>query len=323
MSGIDRRHFLGTVAAAGAGIAAVAGHSRTAVGQTEANRARVVRFRRGDSVDDSDRVNGAVVKEMVDRSVARLTGREDATEAWRSLFGPADVVTVKLNCLFGPGACTHREVTEAVVVGLLAAGVSADKITVWDRATGDLIKCGYELNDGPGVKYTATDWDAANTQSGSFNGPLATVLSNPEVTAVVNVPVLKTHSISGMTLAHKNHYGSFKNPGEHHGNNCDPYLTDLNALPGIKDRTRLIIADALRPVGEGGPSAQPQHTWTYGAVLAAADPVAIDSVGVEILDEWRAGRNMPPIRPKARFLETSAQAGLGVADLSQIELIDL
>jgi uncharacterized protein (DUF362 family) len=283
----------------------------------------VVRVRRADCVDDSDRVDAGIVKAMVDESVARLTAKANATEAWKSLFRPADVVTVKLNCLFGPGACTHREVTEAVVAGLLAAGVLADNITVWDRQTGDLLKCGYELNDGPGVKYAATGWDGAKTQSGSFNGRLATVLSNSDVTAVVNVPVLKTHSISGMTLAHKNHYGSFDNPGEHHANNCDPHLTDLNALPCIRDKTRLIVADALRPVGEGGPSAQPQYTWTYGGILAATDPVAIDSIGVEILDEWRAAQGLPPIRPVARFLQTSAAAGLGVADPAQIELVEV
>ena len=322
MSAIDRRHFIGAVTAAGVGVAAVAGTSRSALSQ-DAPKARVIRIRRPDAVDDADKVNAAVVKGMVDQSVAKLAGKNSAEEAWKSLFGAGDVVTVKVNCLFGPGACTHREVTEAVVAGLLTAGVPADKITVWDRAAGDLIKCGYELNDGPGVRCAATGWDAESTQSGSFNGPLATVLSDPAVTAIVNVPVLKSHSIPGMTLAHKNHYGSFKNPGDHHGNGCDPYLTDLNALPCIKDKTRLIVADALRPVGEGGPSAQPQHTWSYGGILAASDPVAIDAVGTEILDEWRATRNMEPLRPKARFLDTSAQAGLGIADLSRIELTDL
>jgi uncharacterized protein (DUF362 family) len=219
------------------------------------------------------------------------------------------------------GASTHVEVAKAVVAGLLAAGVPADKITIWDREDKHLIVCGYEINRGLGVKVMGTGWDAQPTKSGSLNGKLATLVSDPAITAIVNVPVLKTHSISGITLAHKNLYGSIDNPGAHHGNGCDPYLTDLNALPCIKDRTRLILADALRPVGEGGPSAQPQHTWSYGAILAATDPVAIDSLGAQILDAWRATQNMEPITPKAHFLQTSDKAGLGAT--TGIELADL
>lgn len=320
MAPFDRRQFLGAVAVAGA--ATLVSGSSSALAQAGA-KARVVRIRRPDAVDDADNVNAGVVKEMVDQCVAKLVGKPTAEEAWKSLFGPEDVVTVKINCLFGPGASTHREVTEAVVAGLLTAGVLADNITVWDRADQDLAKTGYDLNSGPGVKYTGTEWDPQPTRQGSFNGPLATVVSNPAATALVNVPVLKTHSIAGITLALKNHYGSIRNPGEHHANNCDPYLADLNAVPCIKDKTRLIVADALRPVGEGGPSAQPQNTWTYGGILAATDPVAIDAVGAQILDEWRATKQLESVLAKAKYLETAAKAGLGVADLSQIEVIDL
>jgi len=319
MSSLDRRHFLGTVAAAGVGAAAIG--ARSAGAQDAAKKSRVVRIRRTDAIDDADKVNAAVVKTMVDQSVAKLVGKNTADEAWKSLFGPSDVVTVKVNCLFGMGASTHMEVAQAVVAGLLTAGVPADKITVWDREDKHLIVCGYEINKGPGVKFTGTQWDAQPTKSGSLNGKLSTLISDPVVTAIVNVPVLKTHAISGITLAHKNHYGSIDNPGQHHGNGCDPYLTDLNALPCIKDKTRLILADALRPVGEGGPSAQPQHTWSYGAILAATDPVAIDSLGAQILDAWRATKNMEPIASKARFLQTSEKAGLGTT--TNIELVDL
>jgi uncharacterized protein (DUF362 family) len=319
MSSLNRRDFLGTVAAAGVGAAAVGALSHSASAQ-DAGKSRVVRVRRTDAISDADEVNAAVVKTMVDQSVAKLTGKNTADEAWKSLFGPSDVVSVKVNCLFGMGASTHVEVAKAVVAGLLAAGVPADKITIWDREDKHLIVCGYEINRGLGVKVMGTGWDAQPTKSGSLNGKLATLVSDPAITAIVNVPVLKTHSISGITLAHKNHYGSIDNPGAHHGNGCDPYLTDLNALPCIKDKTRLILADALRPVGEGGPSAQPQHTWSYGAILAATDPVALDSVGARILDEWRVTKNMEPITPKAHFLQTSEKAGLGTT--TGIELVD-
>ncbi len=319
MSAIDRRGFLGTVAAAGVGLAALKG----GVSGAQGGNSRVVRCRRNDAVDDSDAVNAAVVKQMVDHTVARLVGESSAVAAWRQLFGPEDVVTVKINCLFGIGACTHREVTEAVVAGLLGAGVAANNVTVWDRDEGDLLKCGYQINHGEGVKCTATGWEPKATVNGSFKGRLATTLTRPENTALVNVPVLKTHGTPGITLAMKNHYGSFDNPGAHHGNGCDPYLADVCSVPAIRDKTRLIIADALRPVGDGGPGANPGTTWSYGGILAATDPVAVDYVGCRILDEWRATRGLGSVEPQAHFLKTAQQKGLGVCDPARIELIDI
>ncbi len=322
MSSINRRDFIGAVAAAGAG-AALAGRSRSAVAQAEDGKSRVIRCRRDNAVDDSGQLNEAVVKQMVDESVAKLVGADSAEAGWKSLFEPDDVVTVKINCLFGMGASTNVGVTNAVVAGLLTAGVPADSITVWDRSVGDLQKCGYTIQEGPGVKVMACKWEPNPTQHGSINGKLADILTRPENTALVNVPILKTHGMPGITLAMKNHYGSFDNPSKAHANGCDPYLADINDIPAIRDKTRLIVVDALRPVGDGGPRAVPEATWTYGAIMAAQDPVACDTVGVQILDEWRATKGLASIAPKARFLQTAADKGLGTNDPAKIELVDV
>ena len=319
MSSIDRRGFIGATAAAGVGLAVLPGRYSPAQGQ----KSTVVRAIRDNAVTDEDVVDAGVVKAMVDETVAKLVGEGSAEAAWKKLFGPDDVVSVKINCLFGLGACTHREVTEAVVAGLQSAGVADKSILVWDRAVGDLLKSGYDPNDGEGVQYIDTAWEDTPTVSGSFNGPLAKIVTRPDITAIVNVPVLKSHSNPGMTLALKNHYGSFKNPNQHHDNNCDPYLTDVNALPVIRDKTRLIVADALRPVGNGGPMANDESTWTYGGIMAATDPVAIDAVGLTILDAYRDEQGMPPIAPKTRFLQTSQTAGLGVCDADKVEVVDI
>ena len=49
-------------------------------------------------------------------------------------------------------------------------------------------------------------------------------------TYLINVPVLKDHSIAGVTLSMKNHYGTIDNPGSLHGPtySCNPYIPALN-----------------------------------------------------------------------------------------------
>lgn len=322
MSGrLDRREFLGTTVAAGVG-AVVLGQG-VAQAAESGGKSVVVKVVRDNATADK-KVNAAVVREMVHAAVCKLSGKAKPEEAWACYVKPTDVVAIKINCLFGIGACTHPEVTAAVAEGCQMAGVPADKIFVWDRATKDLEKSGYKMNSGPGVKYVANDgvWEDEPTEFAGIKGKFAKILTK-ECTALINVPVLKTHVIAGMTMALKNHYGSFHNPKDAHPNGCDPFIAELNALPFIKNKTRLIVADALAPVAEGGPQAKPQFTLEYNAILASTDPVAIDAVGVTILEEQRAKLKLPTLAStgKVKCLATAAAKGLGVADMSKIDLV--
>ena len=89
-------------------------------------------------------------------------------------------------------------------------------------------------------------------------------------TAIINVPVLKDHDLAGVTMAMKNFYGAIHNPNKYHDNNCNPYIAELNTSPIIKDKTRLIVCDALLAQYNGGPAFKPQYTWNYGGFSSAA-----------------------------------------------------
>jgi len=290
-------------------------------------RSKVVLVKNPEAVR-GDEIDAEVVAEMLAKGMVALTGAASATEAWKTFFKPEDVVGLKINCLFGPGASTHPEVTAAVAQGIQQAGVPAGNVIVWDRSDDDLQKSGYTITrDGAGVKCYGTndDYEPEATQHGSFNGRLSKVLTQ-QITALVNVPILKDHSIAGVTVSMKNHYGSFHNPGEHHGHNCDPYLADLNDLPVIREKTRLFICDALRPTAEGGPGFSPQHVWTYGGLLLSTDPVALDYWGWRIIEARRKETGLKPLeqvgRP-VRYLASAAARGLGVNDPQQIELVQV
>ena len=266
-----------------------------------------------------------VLSRMLGDGMRAFTGAKSDADAWKKLFKPSDVVGIKVNCLFAKGASTHPELVSYIIGGLVLAGVKEDNIIIWDRNDREMIRAGYVINRDAGVKVYGTEdeYEAEPTKAGSFNGRLSKILTE-KITALINVPMLKDHSMSGVTCAMKNHYGSHNNPGNHHANGCDPFLAELNSLPAIKDKTRLIVCDALKPVASGGPGAKPEFTWAYKSLLISADPVAMDYRGWEIIEARRKEVGLPTLADEGRpvkFISTAASMGLGTNDPSKIEIV--
>lgn len=317
---MTRREFIAATAASGAAVLAFG--TRAALAQD--GKSTVVSVCRPQQFEGFQ-VNAQTVADMVHRAVKRLAGEDDMGAAWGKFVGPDDVVGIKVNALFPGGGTTHVEVVNAVVEGCQAAGVPAERIIVWDRKTSELARAGFPTNrDGPGVRYYGTDgaYEAQTTTLGSFSGRLSEILTK-QITALINVPILKSHGIAGMTGVLKNHYGSFHNPQAHHGNYCDPYMADVNGVPAIRDKMRLAVVDALFPIAHGGPRPRPQYTWIHGGILVSTDPVAADYVGLQILERRRQEIGLGPIGNRARHIATAAAKGLGVADPNRIELVEL
>jgi len=322
MEKTTRREFLRRAAVGGAAMAGL--QAMVPPGSAEAagdDRTRIV-IARNTAMMTPDGVDPKAVKSTLDRAMTALTGKKDSAAAWKSLFRPDDVVGIKLNCLFGKSVSTRTEVTDAVIAGLRSAGVKAENIIVWDRKTGDLAKCGYTVNkSGPGVIYYADDDDwGEDVRNGSFHGRVTKVFER--ITALINLPVVKHHSIAGISGALKNHYGSFHNPSDHHGNDCDPYLADLNAIPQIKNKTRLVVADAIRPQADGGPGRNLAAQWDYHSLIVGTDPVAVDRQCFEIIDARRREVGIDSVGHKANKWLSSAQArGVGTNDPSRMQVV--
>ncbi|NLV30069.1 MAG: DUF362 domain-containing protein [Acidobacteria bacterium] len=323
----DRRRFLKQAVALGAAAAHPSITGRFAKAQ-EAPKSRLVIVRDPavlTPAGDAD-VDTAVLARMLDQGVARLTGHSDARAAWRSLFTPEDVVGVKINCLFGRGASTHPAVAHAVAAALVASGVKPSNVIIWDRSTGDLLKSGYTISkEGDGVRVLANDgvWEDEPTVQGQISGRLTRILTR-DITALVNVPFMKDHGMAGVTGAMKNHYGSFDNPGRCHANHCDPYLADLNEIPVIRRKTRLIVMDALRPQADGGPPLRRDALWDYAGLLIARDPVAVDAMEWRIIEERRKATGLPTLAAAGReptWIATAASRGLGVDDPSRMDIV--
>ena len=62
----------------------------------------------------------------------------------------------------------------------------------------------------------------------------------------------------------------------------------------------LHILDGLKAVYQGGPSAAQEFTWAYWSLFFATDPVALDTIGWEIVDAKRKQVGLPPVAQAGR-----------------------
>ena len=324
---IGRREFIKDVSLAGLGLAAGPALLNLAARESSAQdgMSKVVIATHPDSVNGT-RVDAEIAQLMVDAGVMQYTGLPTAGEAWASVlpdFSEDDLVTIKVNCI-NSSLPTHPQVVDAIVVGLIAAGVKDNNIIIWDRTNNELTRCGYKRNTGnTGVRCFGTNeggWGySTQVKISNRNSQLSKILTSTD--HLINVPVLKDHGTSGVTLSMKNHYGSVSNPGSLHGGSCDPYIGELNNLAEIKDKTRFIVLDANLGSYSGGPGAPPQ--FAYNSIVVAQDPVALDYQGWKILEAERKKHNRSLPQPK--HIGTAATLGVGTNDPDKIllEMIDL
>ncbi|MCS7253368.1 MAG: DUF362 domain-containing protein [Armatimonadota bacterium] len=267
------------------------------------------------------------LEKMLDRGMIALTGEPTAQRAWEKLFSSDERVGIKPNGLGGPTCSTSKELIEVCIERLTGIGIKAENIYLWDQNPSFIRNWGFDVRPkGPGVRVLNVQETFGDVvKHGTFRGRITRIITH-HVDAIINMPILKDHNIAGVTAALKNHYGSIDNPAAHHANGCDPYIAHLNSFPHIKQKTRLIIGDALRPLCEGGPQDRPQFRWVYGGVILSCDPVAHDAVALRIIEERRKEVGLPPLesvgRP-ARHIATAAKLGLGVADPKKLQLVML
>ena len=280
-------------------------------------KSRVVVVRHAGACSGPDDIAADVVKQMLDAAIVELTGIEDAQRAWRTLFDPTERIAIKVNTINHYG--TSVSLAYGVAEKLQAIGLVAENIVIFDRNTGELQRAGYTVNeDGPGVRCRATrDYREPREVAGTTQR-LSDILLDCD--AVINLPLLKQHGFSGLTFAMKNHYGSTDRPSAIHFDNCAPGIAELNALPEIRDRTRLIIGDVLKmcPFSWG-------EAVVGNTLLMSFDPVAHDYVGMQILTSWLSanGGNPAGVTGQAKHLATAAALGLGTDDPAHIDWREL
>jgi uncharacterized Fe-S center protein len=284
---IPRRLFIKNAAQAGlAGTVALPG---LASGKKKAKqKPKVVLIREAQVIGKNRKINAPVLQNMLNQAMLTLTGKKQVDAAWRSLFSAEDVVGIKSNAW--ANLATPPVLEEAIKEGLRSAGVKDQNLGVDDRG----------------------------------------VRANPvfkKATALVNVRPLRTHHWSGVGGCIKNPIMFVPEPYKYHQDFCG-ILGQMWKDAGIIGKVKLNILVLLTPLfyGLGPHHYNSNHVWNYNGLLISTDPVAVDAVGLRILEAKRKDffEEVRPFRPIAHHIKLAdTRYGLGTADLKKMELIKL
>ncbi len=275
-------------------------------------------------------IDTARLGRMLDRAMQSFFDVKKPVDAWKRIVKPGEVIGLKINGLGGRQITTRPVLVEAVIERLVQASISLKDIVIFDRSDRDLNVAGFTPPEFKGVRSIGNrtaGFEERPAEYGSVSSLLSKTLTRT-CDAVINLPVLKDHEIAGFTMAMKAMYGVINNPSRYHGNGGNPYIADLNMLPPIRQKVRLTIADATTAIYEGGPSYNPQWAWQFNGLLVGRDPVALDTVGCQFIEQKRMEAGLPALKEAGRepkYLATAAdeQHRLGTNDLKRIERVEL
>lgn len=271
----------------------------------------------------------ADAKELLTRTLTQLTGKNDLQTAVSQFVHKDDVVVVKVNGIARQNMATAKELVMPFLEAMIAMGIKPENITVLEQYIGFFTATRLNAGNLPnGVRMSIHQNKDATMADRIIPGTRQTtkfVRALTEATACINFSLIKDHSICGYTGALKNMtHGCTINPHHFHAHHASPQIAMLYAQDVIRSRVRLNISDGFRVMADGGPLwKQPQYVKEYGAVLASTDPVALDTIGWEILDENRKSFNIKPLLEAGRepgYIKAAGDLGLGVHERSQIEL---
>ena len=309
-----------------------------------------------------NRVSQSVVRGMLEQGLKELTGEKSPASAWSKFLEPHDVVGVKINPSGAPACCSSPELIREILRGVQSAGVPIRNIVVYDRFGNEMDLGSYQLLMPPGVRVVGVQdsrldeagYDANVYCQVDFFGEwetrsyMASIVAN-EVTKIINVPTLKDHSASGVTGCLKNvAYGTFNNVARSHKEPysfTNPLIGVMCTVEPLRSKVVLNIMDGTRMVWHGGPLTQNQDfIYQAGLMLMSTDPVAMDTVELDLIDAKRRQEGAPSVwehkassitRNSREFysnasknlfyrqpghIAAAGKLGLGVSDLTAIDL---
>ncbi len=318
-------------------------------------RSQLARISSEKAVYNESKIDPSVVRNMVREGIKALGGTSHVEDGWTKVF-PSYKGGQKVGILVNTSQelRTQAEVAAGVVNELIDLGVQPSDIIVWGNARFGAYgwkKMGYQklMGDRGVILRTNHEPEAgfdpenmAEIPSVDLKLPLSRIVTT-ECDYLINVPVIKSHSLCGVTGALKLYYAAIpladalftfsrgegvpsgkelrKAIDKVHRHNGDPQIAELAASPLLREKTRLHVGDALLSLYEGGPFGSPQ--WVNGQILVSQDPVSIDYHAFQIIETKRQEKGVESALLWTKYIQSAAEMGLGTNHPDQIELMDI
>lgn len=273
---------------------------------------------------------------MLERAMTELTGAPDVATAFARFVHPQDKVAIKPNGLAGRVGATmasNKELVLAIVKGVIAAGVPAESIVVYEQW--ESFMAGTRVTDKDLVldpAFPAGISAVVHKNEDATMDPIEVgdrktrfVRAFTEATCVIDVGLVKDHSICGYTGCLKNiTHGSIVNPHDFHDHLATPQIAKLYAQDVCQSRVRLHITDAYKFIYDEGPQDQnKKRRVAHESVYVTTDPVAMDVLGWDLVERTRKENGLPSLKDVGReplYIRVAGDLGLGVFDRNIIRL---
>lgn len=277
--------------------------------------------------------NADSAKRLLEKAMMEFTGASNLVEAMKRFVHKDDVVAIKPNGIAGQKGATmavNFELILPVVEAVLALGVPPDRVMVYEQFPGFL--AGTRVN----VRHFKLPAGVKTATHNNNDHPMSDIRVYQsvgtkycrqflEATCVIDMTQIKDHSICGYTGTMKNiTHGNINNPHHHHAHNASPQIAMLYNHPIVTSRVRLHITDAFKVMYDKGPlDKDPKTRLLQGAVFVATDPVAMDTVGWQVVEHLRKEKGLKTLKESKRepsYIRVAGELGLGIHDLNAIRL---
>ena len=281
----------------------------------------------------------APVREMVKAGVTAFTGKDSEESAWLSLVSTNDKIGIKVHSSAGASG-TRLPVVEAVIQGLLSAGISSNQIVVWDRRLSDLRQSRFfDLAERLGVRiagaleagyddkqfyetallgrlvYGDREFGKKGDDIGRRSYVSTLIVSN--MTKIISIVPLLNHNVVG-TVGHLHGMamGSVDNVlrFELDPDRLGGAVPEIYALEPIVDHVVLNITDALISQYQGEEKSLLHYSTAMNELWFSKDPVALDVLAIRELSRQRKEAEAPPLRANMDIFTNAAVLDLGVAE---------
>jgi uncharacterized protein (DUF362 family) len=249
---------------------------------------------------------------LVERAIADLGGMA-------RFVSRGDTVVVKPNIAWDRlpehAATTNPEVVGAVVRLCKAAG--ARSVIVTDVSCNEAEACFDRSGIAAAAKAAGAEVVLPHSRffkrvdlKGDTLGAWPVLEPFLDANKLINVPIAKHHSLTGVTLGMKNWYGLLGGDRNRLHQRIHESIVDLTSFA----KPTLTVMDAYRVLMRNGPTGgdiddvEMKHT-----VVASVDPVAVDAYAAQAW--WNLAA------PRVRYLRIAEERGLGKMDFASLRTV--